>query len=45
MLYKVAVIDTGYGDAGKGAFVDWLCMQLPVPLVVRYSGVIRPAIL
>lgn len=37
------VVDLGYGDAGKGATVDWLCSggAAPVaepPLVVRFNG-------
>ena len=34
----VAVIDLGYGDAGKGTVVDWLCAARPIPAVVRFNG-------
>ena len=33
-----AVVDVGYGDAGKGALVDRLCAQGDVSLVVRWNG-------
>jgi adenylosuccinate synthase len=36
------VVDLGYGDAGKGATVDWLCASAPVrrpaAAVVRFNG-------
>lgn len=32
------VVDLGFGDAGKGALVDFLCRDEPVDLVVRYCG-------
>ena len=32
------VVDLGYGDAGKGTVVDWLCATRPVPAVVRFNG-------
>ena len=36
------VVDLGYGDAGKGTVVDWLCSPAngggPVPAVVRFNG-------
>ena len=33
------VVDLGYGDAGKGAIVDWLCARSrPVQAVVRFNG-------
>jgi adenylosuccinate synthase len=38
----VAVVDLGYGDAGKGTVVDWLCSGAgpggPVHAVVRFNG-------
>jgi len=34
----VAVVDLGYGDAGKGTVVDWLCATQPVHAVIRYNG-------
>lgn len=42
----VIVVDLGYGDAGKGTIVDWLCAQnpqnaqsrRPVQAVVRFNG-------
>lgn len=39
----VIVVDLGYGDAGKGTVVDWLCAtarneRRPVPAVVRFNG-------
>jgi adenylosuccinate synthase len=36
------VVDLGYGDAGKGTTVDWLCasapVRRPVAAVVRFNG-------
>lgn len=32
------VVDLGYGDAGKGTVVDWLCAVQPVHAVVRFNG-------
>ncbi|WP_220134730.1 adenylosuccinate synthetase [Nonomuraea soli] len=32
------VVDLGYGDAGKGTVVDWLCATRPVDAVVRFNG-------
>ncbi|GIJ79757.1 adenylosuccinate synthase [Micromonospora phaseoli] len=32
------VVDLGYGDAGKGTVVDWLCATRPVRTVVRFNG-------
>lgn len=35
------VVDLGYGDAGKGTIVDWLCSRggtQPVHTVVRFNG-------
>jgi adenylosuccinate synthase len=37
----VIVVDLGYGDAGKGTVVDWLCAResdRPVHTVVRFNG-------
>ncbi len=38
----VVVVDLGYGDAGKGTVVDWLCTRRcgeePVHAVVRFNG-------
>jgi adenylosuccinate synthase len=37
----VIVVDLGYGDAGKGTVVDWLCSPrggTPVHTVVRFNG-------
>jgi adenylosuccinate synthase len=34
----VAVVDLGYGDAGKGTVVDALCGQRPVRAVLRFNG-------
>jgi adenylosuccinate synthase len=39
----VIVVDLGYGDAGKGTVVDWLCTAAardgrPVRAVVRFNG-------
>jgi adenylosuccinate synthase len=39
----VIVVDLGYGDAGKGTIVDWLCAtakggRAPVRAVVRFNG-------
>jgi adenylosuccinate synthase len=39
----VIVVDLGYGDAGKGTIVDWLCAAArrdgaPVRTVVRFNG-------
>lgn len=34
----VAVVDLGFGDAGKGTVVDWLCASQPVHAVVRFNG-------
>src|SRR3954467_7607322 len=38
MREHVIVVDLGYGDAGKGTVVDWLCTQGPVQAVVRFNG-------
>jgi adenylosuccinate synthase len=34
----VAVVDLGYGDAGKGTIVDALCASQPVAAVIRFNG-------
>lgn len=34
----VAVVDLGFGDAGKGAIVDWLASTDKFDMVVRFSG-------
>jgi adenylosuccinate synthase len=37
----LVVVDLGYGDAGKGTVVDWLCSSAdarPVHAVVRFNG-------
>ncbi|GAA4226772.1 adenylosuccinate synthase [Streptosporangium album] len=38
MREHMIVVDLGYGDAGKGTVVDWLCAQGPVQAVVRFNG-------
>ncbi|WP_336214670.1 adenylosuccinate synthetase [Nonomuraea sp. LPB2021202275-12-8] len=38
MTEHVIVADLGYGDAGKGSVVDWLCASRPVEAVVRFNG-------
>ncbi|MGW0436537.1 adenylosuccinate synthetase [Micromonospora sp. NPDC003197] len=37
-MSHVIVVDLGYGDAGKGTVVDWLCATQPVHAVVRFNG-------
>lgn len=39
-MNHVIVADLGYGDAGKGTVVDWLCSRSgrPVHTVVRFNG-------
>jgi adenylosuccinate synthase len=37
-MNHVIVADLGYGDAGKGTVVDWLCASRPVHAVVRFNG-------
>jgi adenylosuccinate synthase len=34
----VAVVDLGYGDAGKGTIVDAICASEPVVSVIRFNG-------
>lgn len=34
----VAVVDLGYGDAGKGTVVDAICASGPVTAVIRFNG-------
>jgi adenylosuccinate synthase len=34
----VAVVDLGYGDAGKGTVVDAVCASRPVTAVIRFNG-------
>lgn len=34
----VIVTDLGYGDAGKGTVVDWLCATRRVAAVIRFNG-------
>src|SRR5690349_24164707 len=38
MTQHVAVVDLGYGDAGKGTIVDWLCANESVEAVIRFNG-------
>lgn len=38
MTSHVIVVDLGYGDAGKGTVVDWLCARGPYTAVVRFNG-------
>ncbi|WP_068902846.1 adenylosuccinate synthetase [Planomonospora sphaerica] len=38
MRDHVIVVDLGYGDAGKGTVVDWLCSRGGVSAVVRFNG-------
>ncbi|GAA4590308.1 adenylosuccinate synthase [Actinoplanes octamycinicus] len=38
MAEHVAVVDLGYGDAGKGTVVDALCGRGPVRAVLRFNG-------
>jgi adenylosuccinate synthase len=38
MTEHVIVVDLGYGDAGKGTVVDWLCATRDVRAVVRFNG-------
>jgi adenylosuccinate synthase len=34
----IAVVDLGYGDAGKGTVVDAICASEPVTAVIRFNG-------
>jgi adenylosuccinate synthase len=38
MDHHTAVVDLGYGDAGKGTVVDALCASTPVRAVLRFNG-------
>lgn len=38
MKQAFITVDLGFGDAGKGATIDWLCREHKIDLVVRYSG-------
>lgn len=38
MASVILVVGLGYGDEGKGSFVDYLCRTRPVHTVVRYCG-------
>jgi adenylosuccinate synthase len=38
MSRHTIVVDLGYGDAGKGTVVDWLCASQPVHAVIRFNG-------
>ncbi len=38
MKDHIAVVDLGYGDAGKGTVVDALCASGPVTAVIRFNG-------
>lgn len=38
MKSAIIVQDLGFGDAGKGSVVDYLCRILPADLVVRFCG-------
>ena len=38
LVDHIAVVDLGYGDAGKGKVVDALCAAYPVTAVVRFNG-------
>ncbi|MER5651119.1 adenylosuccinate synthetase [Streptosporangium sp. NPDC002524] len=38
MREHMIVTDLGYGDAGKGTVVDWLCARESVQAVVRFNG-------
>ena len=37
-MSHVAVVDLGYGDAGKGTVVDAICASGPVTAVIRFNG-------
>lgn len=34
----IAVVDLGFGDAGKGSVTDWLGATRPVSAVIRFNG-------
>lgn len=38
MPHHFVVVDLGYGDAGKGTTVDYLCRRYPITGVVRFNG-------
>ncbi|MBB2942735.1 adenylosuccinate synthase [Actinoplanes lutulentus] len=38
MREHVAVVDLGYGDAGKGTIVDAICSSSPTRAVIRFNG-------
>jgi len=38
MNEHAVVVDLGYGDAGKGTVVDWLCAGETVRAVIRFNG-------
>ncbi|GLZ01691.1 adenylosuccinate synthetase [Actinoplanes sp. NBRC 103695] len=38
MTRHIAVVDLGYGDAGKGSVVDALCATAPRRAVLRFNG-------
>ena len=38
MNEHIAVVDLGYGDAGKGSVVDALCAHSPRTAVLRFNG-------
>ncbi|GIG88232.1 adenylosuccinate synthetase [Plantactinospora endophytica] len=37
-MKHTVVVDLGYGDAGKGTTVEWLCTRAPVTAVIRFNG-------
>ncbi|MEO3924298.1 adenylosuccinate synthetase [Micromonosporaceae bacterium B7E4] len=37
-MNHTVVVDLGYGDAGKGTTVDWLCARERVTAVIRFNG-------
>ncbi|MEU4424071.1 adenylosuccinate synthetase [Actinoplanes sp. NPDC024001] len=38
MTDHIAVVDLGYGDAGKGTVVDTLCLEHRINAVIRFNG-------
>ncbi len=38
MTGHLAVVDLGYGDAGKGTVVDAVCAAAPITAVIRFNG-------